>query len=82
MIFEGILLSIGFQKCASGGCGEHIFEKIRRQNASELKFHRKAVLQIAFLMHIRTKFRGTWLLKALLGGAHRRPSNYACRDRL
>ena len=31
--FEGILLSIGFQKYASGGSGEHIFVKIGRQNA-------------------------------------------------
>jgi hypothetical protein len=54
-IFESILLSIGFQKCASGGSGEHIFVKIWKQNASELKFHQKAILQIAFLMHIRIK---------------------------
>ena len=55
-IFESILLSSGFQKCASGGSGEHIFVKIGKQNASELKFHQKAVLQIAFLMHIRIMF--------------------------
>ena len=39
-IFESILLSIVFQKCACGGSGEHIFVKIWKQNASEHKFHR------------------------------------------
>ena len=54
-IFEGILLSIDFQKCASGDSGEHIFVKMRRQNACDHKFQRKAFLQIAFLMQVHIK---------------------------
>ena len=52
---EGTLLRTVFQTCASGCSGEHMFVKLRRQNASELKFHQKAVLQIAFLMQLRIK---------------------------
>ena len=42
-VFKNVLATEG---------GEHIFVKISKQNASELKFHQKAVLQITFLMHI------------------------------
>ena len=35
--------------------GEHIFVKISKQNASELKFHQKAVLQITFFDAYRVR---------------------------
>ena len=52
-IFEGWLLRVGFQKCASGCSGEHIFANIWKQNASEQKKYRKSISQTTCLMKIR-----------------------------
>ena len=49
-IFEGWLLRVVFQKCASGCSGEHIFEKNWKNIEAKQKCKQKCTLQLAFLM--------------------------------
>ena len=57
VIFEGTLLRIVFQKCASHRRRGAHFRKKMRKNEAKQKCKQKCMLQLAFLMQIRIKVR-------------------------
>ena len=55
VIFEGTLLRIVSKNVLPTDGGEHIFEKNMKNNDAKQECKQKCMLQLAFLMQIRTK---------------------------